>query len=215
MDVAAFLAGWLTVAVAALVVIVSPGPNMAMTLRNSLARSRRAGVNTAIGLALGDAVHVAYCLLGIAVVISQSILLFNVIKWAGAAYLIFIGIKSLRARRHSPAEPNDPGALPEQMGTLAAIRSGFLTSLLNPKVTLFFLALFTQVIQPGTPLLAKALYGLTVVGIELAWCTLVAVFVSTSPGKRRFDAVAHWIERATGAILIALGIRLALTKANA
>ena len=214
MDVSAFLAGWLTVAVAALVVIVSPGPNMAMTLRNSLTRSRKAGVNTAVGLALGDAVHVAYCLLGIAVVISQSILLFNVIKWAGAAYLIFIGIKSLRAKRHNPVEAERPGATHEPMGAMAAIRSGFLTSLLNPKVTLFFLALFTQVIQPDTPVLGKALYGLTVVAVELAWCALVAVFVSTAPVKRRFDAVAHWIERATGAVLIALGIRLALTRAN-
>lgn len=211
----ALLAGWLTVGVAALVVIVSPGPNMAMTLRNSLTRSRRAGVETAFGLALGDAVHVAYCLLGIAVVISQSILLFNVIKWAGAAYLIFVGIKSLRARRYDPGEAGRPDATREPMGTLTAVRSGFLTSLLNPKVTLFFLALFTQVIQPDTPLLWKALYGLTVVGIELAWCALVATVVSTAPVKRRFEAFAHWIERATGAILIALGIRLALTAPDA
>ena len=214
MDGSVLLAGWVAVAVAALVVIVSPGPNMAMTLRNSLTRSRKAGVNTAVGLALGDAVHVAYCLLGIAVVISQSILLFNVIKWAGAAYLIFIGIKSLRAARQDPTPTDHSDATREPMGTFAAIRSGFLTSLLNPKVTLFFLALFTQVVQPETPLLAKAFYGLTVVLIELSWCTLVAVFVSTATVRRRFDALAHWIERATGVILIALGIRLALTRAD-
>lgn len=214
MDPSVFLAGWLTVAVAALLVIVSPGPNMAMTLRNSLARSRGAGVKTAVGLALGDAVHVCYCLMGIAVVISQSILLFNVIKWAGALYLIFIGIKSLRARRHTqPANPETQPPAPTN--AFAAVRSGFLTSLLNPKVTLFFLALFTQVISPETPLLAKALYGLTVVVIEFGWCALVALLVSTGPVKRRFDRAAHWIERATGAVLILLGLRLALTRPSA
>jgi len=101
------------------------------------------------------------------------------------------------------------------ISSFAAIRSGFLTSLLNTKVTLLFLALFTQAIRPETPLFAEALYGLTVVGIEFVWCALVAVFVSAGPIKRRFDAVAHWIEHATGAVLIALGIRLAFARSSA
>jgi RhtB (resistance to homoserine/threonine) family protein len=171
-------------------------------------------VRTAAGLAARDAVHVSYCLVGISVVISQSILLYSTIKWVGAAYLIYVGVKSLRARRHAPDEENDTERSPEAMGALAAIRSGFLTSLLNPKVTLFFLALFTQVIQPETPLLAKAVYGLTVVGIEFGWFALVALLVSASPVKRRFDAVSYRIERATGAVLIALGVRLAFSKAG-
>jgi threonine/homoserine/homoserine lactone efflux protein len=100
------------------------------------------------------------------------------------------------------------------MGALAAVRSGIFTSLLNPKVTLFFLALFTQVVRPETPLLAKAVYGLTVVGIEFGWFALVALLVSTRTVKRRFDAVSHWIERATGALLVALGVRLAFSKAS-
>lgn len=213
MDLTALFTGWLTVAVAATLVIMSPGPNTAMTLRNSLLHSRRAGVSTAAGLALGDAIHVAYCLMGIAVIISQSILLFNVVKWAGAAYLIYIGIKSLRnARKRGPRESGEREPSLQPMTTLTAVRSGFLTSLLNPKVTLFFLALFTQVIRPDTPLLVKGFYGLTVVGIEFCWCALVATLVSTSPVERRFDTVAHWIERATGAILVLLGLRLALTK---
>ena len=94
------------------------------------------------------------------------------------------------------------------MGSFSAVRSGFLTSLLNPKVTLFFLALFTQVISPETPLSAKAAYGLTVVGIEFGWFALVALFVSSAPVRRHFDAASHWAERATGAFLIALGVRL-------
>ena len=187
---------------------------MAATLKNSIAHSRRAGVRTAAGLALGDAVHVCYCLVGIAVVVSQSVVLFGLVKWAGAAYLIYVGLKSLRARRRDhPGEEYGAGPPAETMGALAAVRSGFLTSLLNPKVTLFFLALFTQVIRPETPLFAKAVYGLTVVGVEFGWFALVAILVSAGPVRRRFDAVSHWIERATGAVLVALGLRLAFSKA--
>ncbi len=87
-----FLAGWLTVVAVGSLAVMTPGANMAMTLRNSLAHTRRAGVGTAAGLALGDAVHVGYCLVGVAVVISRSILLFNAIKWLGAAYLIYVGV---------------------------------------------------------------------------------------------------------------------------
>lgn len=209
-----FFAGWVTVFLVGCLAVMSPGPNMAMTLKNSLAHSRGAGVRTAAGLAAGDAVHVSYCLVGIAVVISQSILLFNVIKWAGAAYLVYVGVKALRAKKTAPDEEDDAERPAEAMGASAAIRSGFLTSLLNPKVTLFFLALFTQVIRPDTPLLAKAVYGLTVVGIEFVWFALVAILVSAEPVKQRFDAVAHWIERTTGAILIALGVKLAFSRAS-
>jgi len=188
---------------------------MAMTLRNSLTHSRRAGIHTAVGLALGDAVHVAYCLVGIAVIISQSILLFSAIKWVGAVYLIYVGIESLRTREQKADEAGvGPRRISEPMSKLAAIRSGFLTSLLNPKVTLFFLALFTQVIRSDTPLLAKGIYGLTVVGIEFGWFALVATFVSIGAIKRRFDSISHWIERAMGAVLVMLGLRLALSKAG-
>ena len=187
---ATFLAGWATVFVFGCLAVMSPGPNMAMVLRNSLAHSRRAGAYTAAGLALGDAVHVAYCLVGVAVVISRSILLFNIIKWVGAAYLVYVGVKSLRASKRSVGDAEEAAEPVERMSASAAVRSGFLTSLLNPKVTLFFLALFTQVVRPETPLLAKGVYGLTVVGIEFGWFALVALFVSVAPIKRRFDAVS-------------------------
>ena len=92
------------VAGAALLMIMSPGPNVAMTLHNSLARTRCARINLAVSLTLVDAIHVAYCPMGIAALISQSILLVNIIKWAGAAYLSFIGTKHLSARRLTSEE---------------------------------------------------------------------------------------------------------------
>lgn len=205
------LTDWLTVLVIGCFAVMSPGPNLLITLRNSLAYSRCAGVLTALGLALGNSVHVTYGLVGIAVVIAQSILLFTVIKWLGAAYLIFIGVLALRSRGLQ-AEGCASAAQPAK-SPIGAIRDGFLTSILNPKVTLFFLALFTQVIEPQTPTAVQAVYGATIVGLELFWYSAVALIVAQSRIKVAFFAAGRWIDRITGTLFIALGIRLAFARA--
>lgn len=206
------LADWLSVLVVGCLAVIAPGPNLAMTLRNSLGYSRAAGVLTAVGLAAGNLVHATYCLIGIGLVISRSIVLFDAIKWLGAAYLIYIGIRSLGAKPH--ADDSHEGGRASGMSRAAAVRSGFLTNLLNPKVTLFFLALFTQIIEPGTPFPARVLYGLTMVGLEFGWFAVVALIVSRRAVRRRFLRVSHWVERATGAVLIALGVRLAFARGS-
>ena len=93
-----FWTGWLTVFIVGLVAVVTPGPDFALTLRSSLAYSRRAGVYTAVGIGIGNAIHATYCLIGIGALISQSILLFNGLKLIGAGYLIYLGLKSLQAK---------------------------------------------------------------------------------------------------------------------
>lgn len=205
-----FWSNWLTIFVVGCLAVTSPGANFFITIRNSLAYSRQAGVFTALGLAAGDLVHVAYCLVGIGVVISKSILLFNLIKWLGAVYLIYIGIKSLQARKYQSQDVEERKT--QTMSSLSAFRVGFLTCLLNPKVTLFFLALFTQIIHPHTSLATQVLYGLTVVGIEFSWFAFVAVVVSQGTIKRWFLSISHWFERVMGAVLVWLGFRLALSE---
>jgi RhtB (resistance to homoserine/threonine) family protein len=207
-----FLNDWLTVAVVAGLVIIGPGPNLAMTLRNSLVHSRQAGVCTAAGLAVGDLVHISGWLVGLGVVISKSVLLFNLLKGLGAAYLIYMGIRSLQAKKQN--RPATAKAIPVAMSPGVAFRTGFLTCLLNPKVTLFFLALFTQIIRPNTPLPVQVVYGLTVVGIEFSWFALVAVAMSQSVVKNRFLSISHWFERVMGIVLIALGLRLAIAQGS-
>jgi RhtB (resistance to homoserine/threonine) family protein len=219
-----FFADWLTVWAIGCLAVMTPGPNLAMILRNSLSYSRQSGIYTAVGLAAGNCVHATYCLIGIGVVISESILLFNAIKWLGAAYLIYVGIKSLQAQRWKPtgfledSATQDPQPSPSQqthcLTRFASVRIGFLTNLLNPKVTLFFLALFTQIIQPTTPLFTQVVYGLTMVALEFIWFALVAIVISQRSIKTRFLAISHWIERVTGVVLIALGLRLAVSQQN-
>mgnify|MGYP001794468543 CR=1 FL=1 len=167
---------------------------------------------TAFGVAIADSVHILFWLIGIGVFISQSILLFNLLKWLGAAYLIYIGIQSLKAQKqgNSHSQPLSSSGL----NLRSAFRNGFLTCLLNPKVTLFLLALFTQIIRPDTPLIVQIIYGCTIVGIEVCWLMVVATVVSQGTIKRIFLAISHWFERLTGTVLIFFGVRLALTQAT-
>jgi RhtB (resistance to homoserine/threonine) family protein len=171
-----FFSAWITVFAVSLVAVVTPGPDFALTLRNSLAYSRRAGLYTAVGVGAGNLVHATYSLIGIGAVISKSILLFNILKWVGASYLIYIGIRSLKAGRvvafaEYPEQQRD-------IKRLTAFRIGFFGNLLNPKATLFFLALFTQIVQPSTPMFVQAIYGMTVAVVALLWFAVVAVVIS-------------------------------------
>ncbi len=205
------LAQWFSVVLVCSLVIISPGPNLVITMRNSLAHTQRAGIYTALGLAVGDLIHIGGWLVGIGVIITHSVLVFNILKWMGAAYLIYIGIKSLQAKKHRPADIEDT-AVNIQINSKQAFRMGLLTCLLNPKVTLFFFALFTQLIQPGTPFWVQMLYGMTVASIEFLWFTTVAVTISRPLIKRRFVSVSHWLERVMGAVLLGLGLRLAIVR---
>ncbi len=204
-----FWAGWATVFVLGLVAVVTPGPDFALTLRSALAYSRRAGVFTAAGIGLGNTVHATYSLVGIGALISQSILLFNALKLLGAAYLIYLGIKSLGAK---PVKAQQTQQDSRSISAWVAFRIGLLGNLLNPKATLFFLALFTQIVQPETPLAAQAVYGGTVALLSLIWFALLALLISQRWVKQGLMAMSHWLERITGALLILLGLRLATTQ---
>jgi RhtB (resistance to homoserine/threonine) family protein len=192
--------------------VMSPGPDFAMICRSSLVYSRRTGLFSALGIATGIIVHVAYCLMGIALVISQSILLFSAIKMVGAAYLIYVGYKSLKAKKKLPEALDyhkEKDLTPWQ-----AVRAGFWTNVLNPKATMFFLAMFTQVIQPSTPLAVQSLYGVVMVIITMLWFSSLTLVLSHPVVRGRFDAVQHWVERTMGVVLIALGLKVATSTVD-
>ncbi len=207
-----FLTQFLTVALVHFLVVISPGPDFAMVTRNSLLYSRKAGVYTSIGLALGIAVHVAYSLLGIGLLISKSIVLFSIIKYVGAGYLIYIGYESLKAKQQSLQESKESTVSEKKVSAFSSIRTGFLTNVLNPKATLFMLALFTQVISPATPKIIQILYGLEMVVATFVWFSLVSIFFSNNHIKVKINKYQHYIEKVTGGVLIALGIKVALTS---
>jgi len=188
--------------------VVSPGADFAMVTRNSMVLSRRAGLLTAFGISLGVLVHVAYSMLGIGLIISQSILLFNFIKLLGAIYLIYLGFTMLLKKATQPQQHRETTPI----SALAALRAGFLTNALNPKTTLFFVALFPQVVGSHTSLPAQLGYGAFVSLTHLVWFGLVAYVFSSHVARSSLASVRHLIERAIGGVLVTLGLGLAFTS---
>ncbi|KOR09227.1 lysine transporter LysE [Stutzerimonas stutzeri] len=202
---------FMSVALVHLLAVASPGPDFAVVVRESVAQGRRAGSWTALGVGCGIFVHVAYSLLGIGLIVSQSIVLFNLFKWLAAAYLVYLGWRALRARPMS-LEAIDGANAPVARSAWRAFVIGFVTNGLNPKATLFFLSLFTVVISPDTPLLVQAGYGLYLAGATALWFLLVAWLFSRGRVRAGFARMGHWFDRLTGAVLIGLGARLALSE---
>ena len=202
---------FLTVALIHLLAVASPGPDFAVVVRESVTHGRRAGTWTALGVGSAIFLHVGYSLLGIGLIVSQSIMLFNVLKWRAAAYLRYIGYKALRSRP-ATAQAENIDKVPAERSPKAAFRAGFMTNGLNPKATLFFLSLFTVVINPHTPLWVQAGYGVYLAVATAAWFCLVAMLFSQQRVRAGFARMGHWFDRAMGAVLVALGVKIALTE---
>lgn len=201
----------LTVALVHLLAVISPGPDFVMITRNSLIYSRRAGVYSAIGLGLGILIHVTYSLIGIGLIISRSIILFNFIKYIGAAYLIYIGYKSLTSKS---SKLNIKGERTKDISKWKAVKIGFITNGTNPKATLFFLSLFTIVINPSTPLFVKLFMGVEMSVVTAIWFMGVAYAVSHHLVKNRINKIQHNAEKFIGVVLIALGVKVALSTSK-
>lgn len=207
---------WFALMAILVIAAMSPGPDFVMAIRNGLIHSRRMGVYTALGFAMGVAVHVSYCLMGIATVISQSIIVFSLIKYVGAAYLFYIGYKALRSNGMSvESYAKDTAScsdLDKGMSAIKAVRQGFITNLFNPKATLFFLSLFTQFISPETSFAVQALYGVTSVVMIFLWFCAVAVLFTQERVRNVFLKFSRWIDKICGGIFILMGVKLASTR---
>lgn len=128
-----------------------PGPDFALVTKNTLFYSRRSGLFTTLGLGCAVLVHITYCALGLAVIITNSLLLFNAIKYIGACYLVYLGITCFLSKQSSQLISAKKNTKTTKISNLTSFRQGFFCNLLNPKASLFFLALFTVIISPATP----------------------------------------------------------------
>nr|WP_264186667.1 LysE family transporter [Stutzerimonas stutzeri] len=202
---------FMTVALVHLLAVASPGPDFAVVVRESVTQGRRVGSWTALGVGCGIFVHVAYSLLGIGLIVSQSIVLFNLFKWLAAGYLLYLGWRALRARPMSLDTAEEVAAASDRSPWQAFV-VGFVTNGLNPKATLFFLSLFTVVISADTPLWVQAGYGVYLASATALWFLLVAWLFSRGRVRAGFARMGHWFDRLTGAVLIGLGVRLAVSE---
>jgi len=196
------IAIWLTVVSICLLGAMSPGPSLAVVLKQTLSGGRRNGLVTAMTHGLGIGLYALLCISGIAVMITTSPSLFKALQWAGAAYLLWLGIKGLRARAGEGAKLEDPPT------TGSAARDGFLVVFLNPKVAVFFIALFSQVIGTETSWLEKLAYAATALFIDMGWYMIVAWSFSNPRWLGRLQQNVVWLERLFGVVLIALAVRL-------
>lgn len=194
-----------TVALVHLLAVASPGPDFAVMVRQSLRQSRALAWLTAAGIGTGILVHVSYSLLGIGLIIQQSLALFSVLKAVGALYLTWIAIQCLRAK----AGGVPTAAINEQgQGRWAAFQLGFLTNVLNPKATLFFVSLFSVVISPQTPVLVQSAYGVYMALATGLWFAAVASFFALPRIRRGFARFGHWLDRTMGCVLLLLAGKL-------
>lgn len=204
-----YLSQFITVAIVHLLAVASPGPDFAIVVRQSITYGRRTALLTSIGVGMGIMIHVCYSLLGIGIIVSQSILLFTMMKIVGAGYLMYIGIKAMRTGPVSLTfSSNRKNNLPSRSG---AIWTGFLTNGLNPKATLFFLSLFTVVISPETPVSVQFIYGIYMAFATALWFSMVSMLFGQQRVRGLFTRVGHWFERLMGLSLCLLGIRLLFT----
>ncbi|PZW69755.1 RhtB (resistance to homoserine/threonine) family protein [Pseudomonas sp. URMO17WK12:I1] len=196
---------WIAVISITLLAVISPGADFALVTRNSLMLSKRAGLFTAMGIGLGVLVHLGYTLLGVGLLLQQSTWLFNLLKLAGAAYLIYLGIGMLRSK----AVDTPAAASPTPASSLVALRGGLLTNALNPKTSVFIISLFMQAVQPDTPTTTQIAYGAFIALAHVGWFSLVALCFSAGSVRRRLLSARQWIDRLFGGLLIGLGALLA------
>jgi RhtB (resistance to homoserine/threonine) family protein len=204
-----YLVPALTVFCLSFIAMISPGPDFLCVLRNSLGHGFKTGMYTALGIALGVYVHIAYCMVGLAVIISSSIVLFSIIKMLGAMYLLYLAYHSFRSKGW---KDTDVHANTKPISHRKAVLMGFMTNALNPKATLFFLALFTQVIDPHTPLAVQFAYGVMCSTMGLLWFTGVSAVMTRPIIRARFAKISVWIDRTCGAVFTLLAAKLALAR---
>jgi len=203
---------WLFV-VSGLVLNITPGPDTAYIVGRSAQFGWRGGAAAALGISAGCLVHVLACAVGLSALLAASATAFAVIKWAGAAYLCFIGIKMLLARAEAAAEA--PSRNDGAMSPSKVFWQGALTNILNPKVALFFLAFLPQFVDTDAPHkpLAFLMLGLIFIFNGTLWCLGVAIMTARAAGRVRNSSRAMaLINRGLGALFVYLGVRIALVE---
>jgi RhtB (resistance to homoserine/threonine) family protein len=190
-------------------IIITPGPDMAVITKSALSGGRRAALETVLGIQAGLLIWATASVLGLAAILSASAELYTVIRLAGAVYLVWLGLTSLRAAwigRPEPTAPNVP-----QGRWRSPFAQGFLSNILNPKIAVLFTSLIPQFVTPGPDAgVQSAILALTFLAAGFAWITGFAIAASSFSDLLRRSRVRRAIDALTGAVLVALGLRLAL-----
>ncbi len=190
-------------------VIVAPGADTAMVMRQSLAFGRHAGVFTSVGVGASLLLHLTATILGLGLLVAKSLAFFNLLKLTGATYLLVMGIRLWRSPAFAVPDVKAGFIAPSNLKSFGL---GFITNALNPKPVLFFLSLFSTLVSPQTPLLVQGLYGIGMAAALIGWFVMVANVLTVPSVRDRFTTFGRWLNRVTGAIFVGLGVKLALEQ---
>lgn len=203
---------WLFV-VSGLLLNITPGQDTLYIVTRSVAQGRRAGLWSVLGISTGSVVHTLAAAFGLSAILATSASAFVVVKFAGAAYLIYLGVKMLLERPAAASTSVEPVLAHES--SWAIYRAAVLTNVLNPKVALFFLAFLPQFVAPDAPsrVVSFLFLGAVFVFNGTLWCLVLVMAASALSGRlRRSASGARRLRQATGAVFVGLGARLALSK---
>jgi RhtB (resistance to homoserine/threonine) family protein len=197
--------------VVAAILTILPGADMALVTRNVIVVGRRRTMLTIAGIGTGCIIHATASALGLSAILATSATAFDVVKTIGAAYLVWLGVQSIRDARRPPTQLSD--AQRARSSRLGPFLQGFLTNVLNPKVAIFYLTFLPQFIAPSEPVFRRSLLLASIhITMGVVWLTAYAWFVDQLGAVLTRPRVKAWLERATGGLLIALGARLAWAR---
>lgn len=207
----------LPVVLAHLLALLSPGPDFFLLVKTSLRHQAGVALCAALGIALGNAIYIALCLVGVGALLSQSAPLMLGLKLAGGLFLMWLGWKALRAKRSDYAalavavqtaeSPRTRGAF------VRALASGLASALLNPKNLLFYLSLFTVVLTPQVGLGVKLGLGVWMTSLVLVWDAAIVLLLTQASVRQRFSRMAYVLDKLTGLVLGAIGGRIVFSTA--
>lgn len=198
---------WLSLVVICILGALSPGPSLALVIKNTLNGGANQGYATAISHGLGVALYAAITATGIGILIVQSPIIFNLIKYAGAAFLLYLGVKALLSKKQNlqfDTEKNN------ESKKVNGWRDGFLIAFLNPKLAIFFLALFSQFVDADASWHQKIIMTATVGLIDMLWYVIIAYAMSRGPILDKLKQNSHIVDKITGSFLVLLAARVVL-----
>lgn len=189
-------------------IMISPGPDMVIVMKNTFIGGKSAGMSTSVGILTGNLVHISYCAIGIGVLISQSIVLFNMLKYASAAYLIYLGVTSWMASK-TTLQVSDA---PRDGARRGWFMQGFVNNILNPKGTMFYLSVFTLVITPDTSTGVVLLLVAIMMSISAAFWVFFVYTLDTRVVRKLLERAQTLVNRVFGVLLVMLGLRVAFIE---
>lgn len=187
--------------------VMTPGANFLTVTQNALSYSRRTGLLTVVGVATGSSLYVLAGMIGFAAVISQSPLIYSLIRMVGAAYFVYMGCQLLTRQPRLAKIETTPTA-PHDLTRKQAYRSGLLSATANPAAALYFLSLFTTLMPVSSALPVKILASLLLVSITLTWYTFVALTFSNHHVRRLYQRIEKWVNRVFGVLWLLLAVKL-------